>query len=119
MRRNEHRFTTTVAFPPPLAHPSGLVVIERGYNILDEIKEQGGRFRRESVGDLIDEKCWIVQTVDDTKAREIATHLKKTARASGFLAKVSCLWCNYFVFKRSIAPQVFLLCVSVVKRQQR
>ncbi|CAN0443793.1 unnamed protein product [Ectocarpus sp. 8 AP-2014] len=55
---------------------TGLVAVTKGYDILGDIKAEGGIFRRDAIGDLVEETSWIVSCVDDADARQIA----KTSR---------------------------------------
>ncbi|CAM9766685.1 unnamed protein product, partial [Ectocarpus fasciculatus] len=73
---------------------TGLVAVTKGYDILVDIKAEGGIFRREAIGDLVEEKSWIVSCVDDADARRTAKTLKRRARkrglkANSFLIKVN------------------------------
>ena len=75
---------------PPIAHLfPGLVVVERGFPILRDIKGQGGIFRADPVGDIIEAKSWVIPCEDDDGARAVAKFLKKQARKSGLKANVS------------------------------
>ncbi|CBN74780.1 hypothetical protein Esi_0041_0151 [Ectocarpus siliculosus] len=66
---------------------TGIVTIERGYEILADIKKVGGFFRPQPVGDVVEPKSWIVKARTDERARTIAKQLKKSARSSGLHAQ--------------------------------
>ncbi|CAN0537493.1 unnamed protein product, partial [Ectocarpus sp. 12 AP-2014] len=67
---------------------SGIVTIERGYDILADIKKVGGFFRPQPVGDNVEPKSWIVKAGTDERARTIAKQLKNSAPRSGLHAQV-------------------------------
>lgn len=73
---------------PTSSITSGLVAVTKGYDILVDIKAEGGIFRREAIGDLVEEKSWIISCVDDADARQVAKTLKKRARKRGLKANV-------------------------------
>lgn len=90
-------YPTCRSHPPPF---SGIVTIERGYDILRDIKKLGGYFRPQPLGDIIEPKCWIIKAGSDERARSIAKELKTCARSSGLHAQVDiCFKCflSYFV----------------------
>ncbi|CAN0344727.1 unnamed protein product [Ectocarpus sp. 12 AP-2014] len=70
---------------------TGIVTIERGYDILADIKKVGGLFRPQPVGDNVEPKSWIVKAGTDERARTIAKHLKNSARRSGLHAQTFAL----------------------------
>ncbi|CAM9807853.1 unnamed protein product [Ectocarpus sp. 4 AP-2014] len=70
---------------------TGIVTIERGYDILRDIKKLGRYFRPQPVGDIIEPKCWIIKAGSDERARSIAEELKTCAglHAQTFAGRVS------------------------------
>eukprot|EP00752_Nemacystus_decipiens_P016027 g14329.t1 len=67
---------------------TGLVVVHKGWVIHRHIRQPGGFFRSDAVGDIIDQKSWIVPCDSDSAARAVATFLKKEARKAGLKANV-------------------------------
>eukprot|EP00752_Nemacystus_decipiens_P017561 g15736.t2 len=68
---------------------TGLVVVHKGWVIHRHIRQQGGFFRSDAVGDIVDQKSWIVPCDSDSAARAVATFLKKEARKAGLKANDS------------------------------